>query len=244
MAARPQPHDWKHGRPFVVVASSLVSLTFVALSIFPIRAADPFVVRPGGDFAGLFLSNFVYDGWTNTAIIVLSALYFILVALELPHHHRQPITLTYLAILVGVPILANATWLQTKYSVIGVGCKAPCTSSGMSIVATTSMGWVMALALLALGSVMLELRGGVIGRRTVVGCSIPFLLYLFLFLLAVEAAVVNQLPGVVFVHLFGLTFGGGLGLVFLILWQIRNHLTTRAVLDPQNYPSDPVGPER
>ena len=176
---------------------------------------DIFTARPGGNPLGLVLSNAVYDGETNVVAIVVSSSYIFFATLELRKDLRRRVAMTFPLTLILVSFLANLVYVSFG---VGLFCGLPCTSNGMSIVATSTMGFAFVLSIGGLKQVMGEFRRLGVSRLEGLGVSLLFAAYLFAFLVLLLDAFVSQHLGVAYVHYFGLV-GGGVGAAITMLYQ-------------------------
>jgi hypothetical protein len=202
-------HDWKTGYRAPLATAVLVAALFIGLALYQLfvqslAGIDLFTARPGGNPLGLVLANAVYDGEPNLVAIILSSAYLFVVALELDPKKRRTVALTYPLVLLLVPFIIDYVYIS-----IGVGrfCKLPCTSDGMSILATTAMGFVLVLSLGGLAVIMREFMYQRVSRIGGLSIALFWMGYLIAFLLLLLGAFLFQERGVVFVHLFGLGLG-------------------------------------
>ena len=214
-------HDWRAGWKASLASSGSVSILFISLGAFQILVRslnnmDIFTTRPGGNPLGLLLANAVYDGETNVIAIVLSSAYLFFVTLELQEPKRRLASIGYLASLLIVPFVVDIVYVSVG---VGLFCKLPCTSAGMSIVATTSMGFVFMLSLGGLANIIRDFWGLRVSRVGGLVSSLLFLSYLVAILLLLLGAFVSQEIGVMYVHFAGLRLGAVVGFVIVSLYR-------------------------
>ena len=214
-------HDWHGGWRASFASSGSVSVLFIALSAFQIlvhsfNGLDPFTARPGGNPLGLVLANAVYDGEMNVIAIVLSSAYLFLVTLELEKPKRRVVSIAYIASLLIVPFVVNIVYVSFG---VGLFCRLPCTSVGMSIVATTSMGFVFIVSIGGLANMIREFWRLSIGRVIGLLTALCFLGYLITFLLLLLGAFISQDIGVMYVHYAGLALGAVVGFALMSFYR-------------------------
>ena len=158
----------------------------------------------------------MYDGETNVGVIVLSSAYLFFVTLELDRSRRLLVVAAYSVILVFVPLLVDSVYVSIA---VGRFCKLPCTSDGMSVVAMTSIGFVLVPSLTGLSNVVREFWHLLVGRVAGLASSLLFLGYLVAFLLVLLAAFLSQGQGVMFSHFFGLGLGAIAGIALVMFYR-------------------------
>ena len=183
-----------------------------------IAMPDSFLLSPSSGRDALLEANLVYDGPWNLYVLSASAVFVVLGSF--PFRNTWRIAASWPFSTIVIPVVANWLWLTSKYAVIGVGCKVPCTSSGMSGVAMASAGFALVWTLTAVARVFRKVwRDGIesIGLRQRVGVSVIFILCLVWTLLVLLAGTIGQYPGVVLIHLASFSISGlGIGVVLLL----------------------------
>jgi hypothetical protein len=214
-------HDWHSGWRASFASTGSVSVLFISLSVYQIyvhslNRLDLFTTRPGGGPLGLLLANAVYDGETNVIAIVLSSAYLAYLILELAPSKRRLAAVAYPVTLTLVPLIVDIIYVSVG---VGLFCRLPCTSEGMSVVATTSMGFVFILSFGGLANVIREFWKLSISRIAGLISSLLFLGYLIAFLLLLLGAFVSQDIGVIYVHYAGLGLGAVVGFAIVSLYR-------------------------